>query len=115
MIYPFLTSMNETIFIDVMMKEIESLAHTSQYYSPDLRVISVILGNRVEHHLQRHILQMNNEIDKIQKIYDKFIDYKIEKNSSNEQNGLNLREQWIKIMRDEHLFPVSYCLFIYML
>lgn len=95
-----------------MMKEIESLAHTSQYFSPDLRAISVVLGNRVEHHLQRHILQMNDEMEKVQKIYEKYIDYKIEKNNSSEQNMLNSREQWVKIIREEQLFPVCPYYFI---
>ena len=105
---PFLLVMDKSIYIDQIMKEIEILAQMSEFYSNTFQHIANEIGKRVENRFQKHCLGMENDFDKIQANYDKYVDYVLEKYSDPRAERNSHREEWMEVMRRNELFTVRH-------
>lgn len=104
---PFLLVMDKSIYIDLIMKEIEILAQMSEFYSNTFHHIANEIGKRVENRFQKHCLGMENDFDKIQANYSKYVDYMLEKYADPQAERNSHREEWMEVMRRDELFTVS--------
>ncbi len=102
-IYPFLTIMDKSSYIELMMREVEILAQTSEYFSTSFREISLGIGNRLEKRVQKFFTQSNNDADKLTQAYTEYLDFKIAKSLGCYTGNLTHREQWMNILREKSL------------
>lgn len=74
-LYPYLTSVDSKILVDIMLKEIRFLAENCESFSPNVKVLYHNMGKKVMNHYFV-CLKKNNKInDKILSIYNKYAEY----------------------------------------
>ncbi len=105
-ILPFLLIMDKSVYVDLIMKEIEILAKMSEFFSSTFANIGNEIGKRVENRFQKYCLSLENDFEKIQTNYGKYIDYVMQKYADHTTATNSHREEWMDIMRRDELFTV---------
>ena len=65
LIYPFLTFMDHSIYVDLLIQEVIRLSQNSKYYSENFKDISVNLGSVLEAKYQHFVMNKNGDINKV--------------------------------------------------
>ncbi len=95
--------MDKPAYIELMLREIEILAQTSEYFSISFREISLGIGSRLEKRVQKFLINSKNDAEKLTQAYTDYLDFKIEKSNGTYTGNLNHRENWMNIVREKHL------------
>lgn len=80
------------------------MAQNSQFFSASVSHYEFNLGCLIEMKYHEHLLRKNNELDKLKKTYERYLDFVLKPVSKRE--SISHREEWTNIMRELELFKV---------
>ena len=72
LVYPFLTFMDHSVYVDLMMQEVIRLSQNSKFFSENTRDISINIGNALETKYLHYVMNKNGDIKKVRTILFKF-------------------------------------------
>lgn len=101
-LYPFLTILEPSVYVNILMQEAVCLAQNSQYFSPKFNHLTSTLGARIEAKYLQHIMETNGDIEKLKRTYELYLDSRLEQIKSPLMS--NHREDWSKITKDFELY-----------
>ncbi len=65
LLHPFLTFMDHTVYVDLLMQEVIRLSQNSKYFSETTRDISLNIGKALETKYMHFVMKKNGDIDKV--------------------------------------------------
>lgn len=101
-----MTVMDKSFYVDILLQEAVKLAQNSPYFSASVSFYEHNLGVLIESKYHEHLLRKNNDLDKLTRTYDRYLDFVM----THRQLGpptVSHREEWLNIMRDMQLFKVN--------
>ncbi|CAH0588916.1 unnamed protein product [Chrysodeixis includens] len=93
--YPYLTVLEVDQFVELIMGEISKLVDGSETYSPTLKLLHRDLGTQVYHKYQIEQYRNNGTMSKIERIYEKYCEWYVNRQSVDGTNlPYNGRQAW---------------------
>lgn len=83
------------------------MSQNSQFFSASSNFYALSIGSQIENKYQEHMLTKNNDINKLSKAYEKYVDF-LERRLEGDVDALTTthREEWLNVMRELRLFKV---------
>ncbi|KAJ2945772.1 hypothetical protein O0L34_g614 [Tuta absoluta] len=91
-LYPYLKVLEVDQFVDLIMAEISKLVDGSETYSPTLKLLQRDLGTQVYQKYQIEQFRRNGVLKKIERIYEKYCSWYIDRRALRERDGERERE-----------------------
>lgn len=90
-IYPYLTVLQKTEYVDIIKHEIRKLAMGSENYSPTSSFLCRDIANLIKLRYDIKIKTIDGALDKVEKIYENYLRWYLNPTSN---NGYNTRHAW---------------------
>lgn len=104
---PFLTIMDKSVYVDLLLNVVEYLAQTSRYFSTDFGEINQTIGSHLEKRFHVFCTENSRDIEKLTTAYSEYLDFKIAKSKGSTEFGIRShREEWMRILRKHDAFLV---------
>ena len=106
-LHTFLSILEPSAYVEVLLREAIYLAQCSRYYSPEYYLLVFGIGDKLEKKYQQKLMQKNGDIQKMHKLYEVFTDQRIARLASPLNNTNNHREDWTQMKRLHKLNTVG--------
>ncbi|XP_012257403.2 DNA-directed RNA polymerase, mitochondrial isoform X1 [Athalia rosae] len=95
-LYPYLTVLDTSVYVDVILDEVINRASGSETFSPGLHSLIGQLGRNIFHKYQMEMKHRNSVHSKIESIYNEYC-----KRYINGLNGTNARTTWLNLLHEK--------------
>ncbi|XP_076247512.1 mitochondrial RNA polymerase isoform X2 [Calliopsis andreniformis] len=107
-LHPFLEVLDIKCYIDAIIREVKSLALSSETYSPSLRTLHTILGKHVFRKYELKIRQETGELSRGLSIYKKYLEWYLNPESVAEfTSNMNNRHIWQHLEWEQKVRGIS--------